>query len=157
MGASGTALIGIVQFLVDARADVNATALRQASALHSFLLYCRVGSSRQRFQSIQYLIQADADIDATTIHNFTPLHFATNSRSLQFVELLVESGCRTDIRTRRGRTALETALLHNDSQIVDFLKSRSRENVVQAIMKTLDPAVFPVVLIELIADFVTLV
>ena len=164
-GAATKAILADVQFLLEQCADVNVQSVPGGwSPLHYFM-YAR---SREdyRIECARCLIAADANLNAVTRRNDTPLHKAAKRQPLALVEDLVRSGCRTDIRNNQGQTALDLAssselrgrIVSMDPKIVEFLTLRSRENVIRALTVALgDMFDVPTALIELIADFVTLI
>ena len=57
------------------------------------------------------LLDNGADINATEeCYNQTALHFAVLNKRTSITKLLLENGCKTDIRNHQGLTGLEIAL-----------------------------------------------
>ena len=57
------------------------------------------------------LLDNGADINATSECSIqTALHFAVLNKRTSITKLLLENGCKTEIRTHQGRTGLEVAL-----------------------------------------------
>ena len=105
-GTATKTILADVQFLLEQGADVNASA-RGWSPLHYFTHFRSIENSR--IECVRCLIAADANLNAVTRENDTPLHKAAMRQPLAVVEVLVRSGCRTDIRNDQGQTALDLA------------------------------------------------
>ena len=66
------------------------------------------------------LIQNGANIDAIVTGLIqSPLYFASEYENVGAVKLLLENGCKTGVRNRKGMTALEIAM---QKDFVDILK-----------------------------------
>ena len=161
-GTATKTILADVQFLLKQSADVNVQSAHGWSPLHYFTHFRLRENSR--IECIRCLIAADANLNAATRGNDTPLHKAARRQPLAVVEVLVRSGCRTDIRNDHGQTALDLASSSElriesvDPKMVEFLALRSRENVVRALTVALGEMFdVPTALIQLIADFVTFV
>ena len=66
------------------------------------------------------LLDYGADINATTYGCIiqTALHFAVFNKKTSITKLLLENGCKTEIRTQQGLTGLEIALVNGFVGIV---------------------------------------
>ena len=65
------------------------------------------------------LLDNGADINATSECSIqTALHFAVLNKRTSITKLLLENGCKTEIRTQQGLTGLEIALVNGFVGIV---------------------------------------
>lgn len=77
-------------------------------------------------QLMEILLSAPDLIDAQDSNGWGPLHLATRSGHTQVVQYLIEAGCKTQLKTRGGASALSIAVevLGSDHDIVHLLAAR---------------------------------
>jgi len=76
------------------------------------------------------LLQEGADPNTQDHHGMTPLHHAVQSRKinkLKIIELLLECGAKPDIIAQDGMSALDLALLSEQTEIQDILINHTHE------------------------------
>lgn len=95
-------------------AKVSATEMGN-TPLHSF-----AGDSSSDTEIWTLLIDAGADVDAQNVHGLTALHEAIDARNLKAVKFLVENGAKTDLKSKAGETARESATRQNREKILAF-------------------------------------
>lgn len=129
--------------------DIDQANFFGLTAMHTSAAY-------HRLSTMQFLIEEDADLNVPLDNGITPLYHCCVNNSFSGVKILVEAGCRTDIRVE-GCTPLEVCRKQVDStQLTAFLELRSRDNVLSALTSE-DEFGVPLAVLCLIADFVTLV
>lgn len=88
-----------VKFLLSKGVDVNLPSRQRAkTALH---LACE---HNRRVYTAQYLLAHGADMNKPDADGNTPLHLAVTNMRPQIVALLINSGCRRDVRNAAGKT-----------------------------------------------------
>jgi ankyrin repeat protein len=58
---------------------------------------------------VKLLVAANADVNAAADNGTTPLMYAAGAAKLDFVEYLLSTGAKPDVRDKKGRTALDHA------------------------------------------------
>lgn len=95
--------VAVIQVLLDADADVNATDNEwRQSPLHDAAFF---GDP----QIILLLLKADANVDAKNIYGQTPLHSSAKNLLVDAIEVLLSSGANVNARDNAGRTPLHLA------------------------------------------------
>lgn len=103
----------LVKFLVEKGICVNSQTSEGYTPLH----YAK------RKDVIEYLIESGANLDiGTHYYNETPLHNASLSGDINKVRILVTKGANINLKTSKGRTSLDYALMNNHDDVVEFLK-----------------------------------
>lgn len=98
MHSASTGTVAIMQALLDAGPDVNASNARQATALHWAV---------PDQEKVKVLLVNGARVDAKTVEGRTPLYVATMlPEGLASVRLLLEAGADIEAATILGTTAL---------------------------------------------------
>jgi len=123
----------IVNFLISAKANVNAKDWMDVTPLH-------LAAERGRVEIVQVLVSAGADVDAkgtgfgdsgTPILDETPLHWAAAPGNIEVAKILVSNGAKVNaksfLRNKRGEniksTPLTVAKIHGQSEMVRYLSS----------------------------------
>ncbi|PWT79623.1 MAG: hypothetical protein C5B57_13640 [Blastocatellia bacterium] len=102
MHAAYSGSIAIMQTLLDAGADVNATNARKASALH-----WAAGDAAK----VRLLVAKGADVNAKTVDGRTALHTAaTLPAGASVIKVLLDAGADVEARTIAGNTPLFEAV-----------------------------------------------
>ena len=120
MRAAKTADLDAMRLLLEHSADArlaskeNVTALMLASGL-GWETAPVPKPQAGPLETIRLCLDNGIDISQANANGETALHAAASHGADQIVQRLVASGARLDIRDRRGRTALETALGGGDS------------------------------------------
>ena len=140
--------VAIMQALLDAGADVNASNARQATALHwsvpdpdkvKLLLVngARVNAKTiegrtplylaamlpQGAPSVRLLLEADADVEAATFLGTTPL-FPAATTNAEIAKLLLDRGANPNVRARTGATPI---LFTRGADVVALLLDRGAD------------------------------
>ena len=90
--------------LIKAGADVNAKDLQLGTTLNAAL---RAVPNFLPAPAIEELLKAGANVNTPSeVHKFTPLMWASQSGSVEAVEMLLRAGALLDVKDNRGRTAL---------------------------------------------------
>ena len=119
-GASFNGHLEIVKLLVKAGANIHATDNYGHTPLYDALNFQppKVG----HIEVVKFLIEKGADVNIETKHNsYTPLHRASESGQVHFVELLIEAGASVHAQDKLGRTALHIASWLGNTEIVKLL------------------------------------
>ena len=90
--------------LIKAAADVNAKDLQLGTTLNAAL---RAVPDSLPAPIIEELLKAGANVNTPSeVHRFTPLMWASQSGSVESVEMLLRAGALLDVKDNMGRTAL---------------------------------------------------
>jgi ankyrin repeat protein len=109
-----------VHTLIDRKADVNATAPDQATALHW-------AAYQDDVETARLLLQNGANADAANRYGVTPLSLACTNGSARMIGLLLESGAGADRALPDGSTPLMIAARTGNPEAVDLLLKRGVE------------------------------
>lgn len=99
--------LGVVDCLLNSKADVNAKSNSSSTALH--LAVEEYSREPDYFEIVKHLIAAGADLTATDVYQDTPLHCAARDSSLAIIECLVEAGADVNAENSQGDTPLHLA------------------------------------------------
>ncbi len=105
----------IVQFLIDAGADIELLSENKTPLMHAI----KVNNQ----YIIDILIKKGADINALNRQNKTPLFFCAKYGNVEIARVLVEKGAKLDIKDGKGRTAVEYAIKNDNKQVAVFLQN----------------------------------
>jgi ankyrin repeat protein len=83
-------------------------------------------------QIVDYLLTHGADVNATSENGATALMLAARGGFMTIVQSLVAARARIDLKTDRGKTALDWALENQHTHIAEFLKRQTSEGEGQA-------------------------
>jgi ankyrin repeat protein len=86
-----------------------------------------VTSSGGNIYAAKYLILRGIDVNGQDWHGWTPLHYAACQDDEKFVKLLLDSGARTDIKARDGRTPYDVAMAQGATKNAKILKAHSEK------------------------------
>lgn len=107
----------VTKALLDGGADLRLRTSAGTTVLHESAL----GGSAE---IIEMLLARGADINAVdTESGATPLHFAASFGRPEAVKVLVRNGARLDRKNNKGLTALETAVVNGQAEIVALLRA----------------------------------
>lgn len=104
----------IIDKLLDAGADINATNTKLSTPLHKAIRLDRIPAQR-------LLMQRGADIEALRIRWETPVKYAVSHGRLDMLCNLIIAGADPDALTCENKTALHSAAAHEDHKIVQAL------------------------------------
>jgi len=105
----------VVQKLVEAGADVNATTSEGLGAIHKA---CNMGL----YDAIEHLIAGKADVNLRSKSGWTPLIMAGQNGHVEICKALIDAGADVDARTDKpGTTALIDASYNGREEIVKLL------------------------------------
>jgi len=82
-----------------------------------------IAAWNNRVDVCRLLVKFNADIDATDMKNATPLHYAAATGRMDTLQFLVESKADVTIINSDGQTPLLSAIKHNKSTLVAYLRS----------------------------------
>src|SRR5882762_7619890 len=106
--------VEIIQLLLAAGADPNATANRRhSSPLHyaaDGYITGPVWDAKRQVETIQLLLEAGADINAQDLNGAAPLHRAVRTRCAAAVRCLLEAGGDPALKNRPGSTPFHLAV-----------------------------------------------
>lgn len=111
-----------------------------------------------RRATIHFLINRGADLDAFGTHG-SILHMCSDNdnKHVDAAKFIVEAGCRTDMLDRHGKTPLQRARQVKNHRLVEYLESRSRDNVLRALLilhADVDDIYYvPLAVLKLVAEF----
>lgn len=109
--AQGTPL-EMLQTLVQAKADVNATQEKGKSALH---LACRAGWE----EAVGFLLAAGTDVNAQDSAGDTPLHDTAIMKRLALAKILLEAGANATARNKAGVEPIHAACMGSSMPDMD--------------------------------------
>ena len=66
--------------------------------------------SHQRLEHLKHLVNHGVDIDTVDKYGYTALHIAVIHNQLHTANVLLENGCKTDVKDSEGRLPVEQAL-----------------------------------------------
>ncbi|WP_145052944.1 ankyrin repeat domain-containing protein [Paenibacillus xylanexedens] len=95
---------GLIRWLVEQGADVNAQDKYQRTPLHAHAAHWS--------GNVSLLLELGADPNAVDYQNETPLHAAFNSYRIQAVQELVNHGVDINVQNKRGNTPLAKGLIN---------------------------------------------
>ncbi|XP_048575772.1 poly [ADP-ribose] polymerase tankyrase-1 isoform X2 [Nematostella vectensis] len=140
---------GIVQYLIDHRADINAVdswgntplnysdmhehravsqlleglGARRSSRHYSTQEICEV-SSAGNLQMLRHMVHNGACVSYRDANRRTPLHVSSAEGHLDIVKfLLLQPGIDVNARDKSGKTPLLDAIVNNRHEVVEYLKS----------------------------------
>lgn len=110
---------GVVELLLEKRAEVNATAegIDSVTPLASAVANRHLGIA-------ELLIAKGANVNARQAGGFTPLHEAAQSGQREMAELLIRSGADVNAKTDKGQTPLALALEKKQPGVAELLRGR---------------------------------
>ena len=94
----------LVQYLVDAGADVDARAMRSFG-----ITPLNAGVDLQQFDAVEVLLRNGADALTRSRGGFSPMHTAASHGDLRLIRRLHEAGAELNARTNDGQTPEEAA------------------------------------------------
>ncbi|KAH8791815.1 hypothetical protein DL96DRAFT_1726818 [Flagelloscypha sp. PMI_526] len=112
--ASRAGNLGVVQFLVEMGADVNAVGGKYEIPLQAAVL-------NGRLDVLQFLVEKGANVNAVGREYGAALHIAAQTGRLDVVQSLVEKGANVNAVEGRYGTALQAAALTGRLDVVQFL------------------------------------
>lgn len=104
----------IIDKLLDAGANINATNIKLSTPLHKAIRLNRIPAQR-------LLMQRGADIEALRIRWETPVKYAVSHGRLDMLCNLIIAGAEPNALTCENKTALHSAAAHEDHKIVQVL------------------------------------
>ena len=69
------------------------------------------------------MVSVGANINARDDKGNTPLHYATMSKHVELVQVLVDSDADISLENDEGQTPLDLAINHNSLDVVNILKN----------------------------------
>jgi ankyrin repeat protein len=111
-----------VQLFIDAGFDCNAQSSTGLTALMA-------ASKNGRLEVVKKLLDQKVKIDAQGKGGVTALMLAADSNQLEVVNLLLKKNADPNVEDQRGWTALMNAVYQGNSNCVEALAARSREEV----------------------------
>ena len=122
-----------VQHLLDADADVNATAARWAyddsTPLHVAAFYGHKAI-------VNLLLDKGANVDAVNKYGRTPLHFAALNGRIDVVNLLIDRGAKVNPADNNSLTPLNLAKKERHKAVATLLKKAAGINAVNTYDQT---------------------
>ncbi|XP_065580502.1 uncharacterized protein LOC136040233 [Artemia franciscana] len=106
--------LGLVDYLIENNADINAKNGRDFTPLH-FAAY------RGHLKLVKTLIQNGANVNAADIQNCTPLHHASENHQEEIVNVLLENGANVNVVEKKNNTPLHCAANYGHEKIVLIL------------------------------------
>ena len=122
----------VLQFLIEAGADINAINYYGHSALCFTLM-------RSKFKMTRILIENGANINYTDKMGRTPLIIAANYNNLDGAEKLIKSGADTSLQDINKNTAFLVAAEKNSARVLQLLidsQDIAEEEYTQAVIKS---------------------
>jgi ankyrin repeat protein len=107
--------VEMLQFLLDQKADPNATAYLGATPLI-------MATSMKKHDQVRLLLQRKADVNRTDSWNRTALHVAAKNKDKVLVELFLQSGGRVGGKDKDGKSALDEAIAAGATDIIPLLE-----------------------------------
>lgn len=107
--ASKSDRLEVVEYLIQAGADINATDKYGQTVLHQTARY-------EHWEFVELLVEKGADVNAKNIDDETVLHHATMHEAWEVVEWLIEKGADDEV-------------LWNDPKIIFFLQLRFNQEI----------------------------
>ena len=95
-----------VRNLLKSGADVNLSDIDGKTPLH---LVCGAGTETSNFDILQILLMNGANVNAKDNKDQTPLFIACENDNLELVRLLLSAGCKPDVITANGNSAMKIA------------------------------------------------
>uniref|UniRef100_A0A1I7YHH8 ANK_REP_REGION domain-containing protein n=1 Tax=Steinernema glaseri TaxID=37863 RepID=A0A1I7YHH8_9BILA len=120
--ASAAGHLGVVKYLVQAGADIDAATGSCSTPLRGA---CFDG----HLEIVEFLVEHGADIEKANKHGHTPLMIAAFRRQLAVVRYLLSKSADVKKKTVRGNTALHDAAEIGDQKITQLLVEAGAENV----------------------------
>jgi ankyrin repeat protein len=111
--AARAAALNVLQYLIDAGADLNARTPADETALMLACFFMEDSSARARApheKAAQLLVEAGADLESAP-HGYTALSYAAYQGRRQTVRFLIERGARVDGYARDGISYIPTPLM----------------------------------------------
>lgn len=75
----------------------------------------------------KYLIARGIDVNGQDRHGWTPLHYAACGNDEKLTKLLIDSGARSDMKARDGRTPYDVAIGRSATKVARILKAHSEK------------------------------
>jgi ankyrin repeat protein len=117
-----TGKINIVQLLIDAGANLNATNRLEDTALHKAVF-------TEDLPAAKVLLKAGAKVNVKNNWNQTPLHFATIIGNPQIVKLLLNAGADKNAINKSGKTPFHIAKQQGNVELLELLSNTALYNV----------------------------
>jgi hypothetical protein len=114
--------VGIVDALLEHRADSHVCDINEWTPLHHAARCSRNADDKERSQCIASLVtRGIISINALTIRRETPLHIACEYGSSKLVQELIEFDCDLFATNVDGYNCLEVAIEANNEEVVRYL------------------------------------
>ncbi len=107
--AARSAEPGVVAALLEAGADVQATADDGSTALHDAVPYGSFEDDDERAPVVRALVEAGVPLEGRDARGWTPLHFAAERTGPEVVRVLLEAGADATVSDDQSVTVLEVA------------------------------------------------
>lgn len=107
----------IVEYLVEAGADVNATTPPESGAVTAL----RYAIDNEDYLMAKYLIDHGADVNLANAGGWTPIMTAARIGNREIIQLLLDNGARLDVRTEDGLTPVRIASNNGWTDIVVWM------------------------------------
>jgi uncharacterized protein len=112
---------GLVKLLIEAGVDPNLSDNEDLTVLHH-------AAANGQVAMTELLLACGSEVNARDLAGYTPLIFAARSGKLEIVKILLEHGADPNIEAEESSggerpTALKTARLFNQPEVVELLKS----------------------------------
>ena len=126
--------LGVLEYLIDNGADVNANGYQGWRPLHNAVANAVASNS---IDEVQFLIDAGADVNAKDDSGETPL-FIAGMYNPKIVKYLIEQGADVNVISERGWTPLHrAAAYYADAQVLrDLIEHGADVNVIDNEGKT---------------------
>ena len=80
----------------------------------------------EKGELVYMLINKGADVNSRDLKGYTPLHYASESGSLEITQLLIRSGAELGIKDVRKRTPYALAVKNKHKEVANLLRSSQR-------------------------------